>query len=240
MAYASQSGRARTSARNPRAFAVCMRCGIWYNRDQLTFQFDWRGAQLQNLYILVCRECLDTPQEQLRAIVLPPDPVPIFYPSVEDFAGDETDYRATSPPQFDPITGLQIPNSQSLRVTQNCENRTTQPIGAPQGLEQNAIPPLEGTTAYGVPINVVSVSANGTCIVTVTCGAFHNLLPNYQISAAGLAAANGFYSVTPLGATTFTYQTPQPVPSGPLLQPGARIVNCNVGLPYGYTQVPNG
>ena len=101
-----------------------MRCGIWYNRVDLKFQFDWRGTALQNLYILVCSECYDEPQEQLRAIVLPADPVPIFYPSVEDFAGDETNYRAVSyQTVIDPITGIPRPST-TLRVTEDCQNRT--------------------------------------------------------------------------------------------------------------------
>lgn len=90
MGYASKSGRARTSARNPQAFGVCQRCNRWWNRNRLRFQYDWRGVALQNLWILVCSDCYDRPQEQLRAIVLPADPVPIMFPSVEPFIDDET------------------------------------------------------------------------------------------------------------------------------------------------------
>jgi len=91
MAYASKAGRAIANARNPRAQAVCDRCGMWYQRQNLVFQRDWRGTNLQNLYILVCtRTCLDVPQSQLRSIVIPPDPVPIYQPRVENFRDDET------------------------------------------------------------------------------------------------------------------------------------------------------
>lgn len=240
MAYASRSGRARTSASDPRAFGVCQRCGIWYNRQDLTFQFDWRGAQLQNLYILVCEKCLDRPQEQLRAITLPPDPVPIFYPSVEGFDPDEIDYRAVSlPPVYDPITGLPIPSS-TLRITQDCENRTLQPTGSPRGLTQDAVMPYDGAVqeAFAVVLPVLSVLANGTCIVTITCSAVHNLQPGDQISAAGLTAANGFYTVTVPTATVLTYQTINPIPAASLFQGGSRIVTANVGLPRGYETLP--
>jgi hypothetical protein len=45
----------------------------------LRWQFDWRGERLQNLRILVCDSgCYDEPQEQLRARILSPDPLPIF------------------------------------------------------------------------------------------------------------------------------------------------------------------
>ena len=143
MAWASQSGRARTNARKPSAFAVCMRCGIWYNRVNLNFQYDWRGTSLQNLYILVCDLCTDVPQEQLRAIQLPADPTPIYYPSVEDFVADETNYRITVPGCVDPISGIPKP-SNDFRVTQDCENRVTQPTGRPDGLVQAGVMPYNG------------------------------------------------------------------------------------------------
>ncbi len=91
MAYASKSGRARTNPNSPRNFSVCMRCGLWYNFSDLTWQFDYRGGSLQNLRLLVCtRTCLDAPQAQLKSIVLPADPVPIPYAIPEPFFDDET------------------------------------------------------------------------------------------------------------------------------------------------------
>ena len=80
MAYASRAGRARTRASAPQAHAICDRCGFRYNHVDLKFQFDWAGDQLQNFRILVCDRCLDTPQDQNRAIVVPADPVPILNP----------------------------------------------------------------------------------------------------------------------------------------------------------------
>lgn len=70
-------GRANINARNPQALAVCERCGSLYNHYQLSWQFQWVGTKLQNIRILVCPDCLDQPQEGLRTIILPPDPVPI-------------------------------------------------------------------------------------------------------------------------------------------------------------------
>lgn len=90
MAYASRSGRAVTSASKPRAFGVCDRCNFWYNHYRLQWQYDWRGTSLLNTRVLVCRNCLDKPQQQLRAIVLPADPVPIQNPRPEDFQTDES------------------------------------------------------------------------------------------------------------------------------------------------------
>lgn len=134
MAYASKAGRARTSASRPRAFAVCDRCGIWYNHHQLHWQFDFAGTGLVNKRFLVCPRCLDMPQHQLRAIILPADPVPIMNPRIELYSDAETDYRVTSlgPPILDNRTGIPIPDGE-IRTTQANERRVTQQTGAPSG-----------------------------------------------------------------------------------------------------------
>jgi hypothetical protein len=53
---------------------------MWFliDHDNLQWQFDRAGASLINKRILVCEICLDVPQEQLRAIIVPADPVPIM------------------------------------------------------------------------------------------------------------------------------------------------------------------
>lgn len=66
-------------ASNPEAFAQCDRCGQWYNRSDLVWQDQWSGTHLYNIGQLVCRRvCYDKPQEQLRTIILPPDPPPVI------------------------------------------------------------------------------------------------------------------------------------------------------------------
>ena len=176
---------------------MCFRCGQWWNRDELQFQHDWRGTHIQNLYILVCERCYDVPQEQLRAITLPADPVPVYFPSVENFEQAETDYRSLVPGTVDPLTGIPIPST-TLRVTEDCENRITQPVGAPVGLEQAAVMPYNGAVqkAFGVPLALLSVTSNGTATVNVTCSKPHGLQTNGQISANGLASSEacGFFS----------------------------------------------
>ena len=96
MGYASKAGRARTDASNPQAHAICDRCGFRYNHVNLRWQFDWRGASLMNIRLLVCDTCYDAPQEQLRAIVVPADPVPIEQPRLQDFVTASQDTRVTS------------------------------------------------------------------------------------------------------------------------------------------------
>jgi hypothetical protein len=240
MAYASQSGRARTSLKNPQAFAVCMRCSFWYNRVELAFQWEWSGAQLRNTYLLVCKRCLDVPQEQLRAIVLPADPVPVYFPSVENFAQDETDYHTVNAaPTVDATTGIPIPPS-TLLVTEDCLNLTQTPIGQPTGLSQDAVMPWNGTAAYGVALPLNAMNGNGTTTVTVICSAVHGLQTNSQVAIEGVnaAAASGFYSITVTTANSFTYQTLTTIPAQSLLTPDTLVWTALVGVPYGYQQIP--
>lgn len=133
MAYASKAGRASADPTHPRAFAVCDRCGLWTHLDQLRWQMDWRGTALANLRILVCPHCYDTPQPQLRSIVLPPDPVPVMNARTEPFFADETSIRYTSGGNtVDPITNIPIPGGDE-RVTQTNAPRVTQQTGEPPG-----------------------------------------------------------------------------------------------------------
>ena len=80
------TGRGKVSSRNPNALAVCQRCGFTYNRTDLVNQRQYQGLQLQPLNIWVCRQtCLDRPQIQLRTIILPPDPLPVWMPFPEPY-----------------------------------------------------------------------------------------------------------------------------------------------------------
>lgn len=240
MAYASKAGRARTRIGSQSSQAVCDRCGIWYSIDALRFQYDWRGTALVNIRFLVCQECYDTPQEQLRAIVIPADPLPTVNARVEYFTRDETNYRVISQPTvYDPITGIPIPGTTVLN-SEDGQAMTTQPVGPPIGLEQPAIQPLYGKVHYGQQIPVLSVISNGTDQITATCYAPHGLVTGATISAEGLTnnEADGFYSITVTTATAFTWQANVAIPSASLLRGTSNIVNAFVGIPLGYTQIP--
>lgn len=81
---------ARVSTTNPEAWAVCDRCGFYRNRSDLVWQTEWAGTHLYNIQILVCSDrCFDTPNEQLRTIILPPDPPPILNARVPNYAYEE-------------------------------------------------------------------------------------------------------------------------------------------------------
>jgi len=70
------NGKARASRWNPSAQAVCDRCGMRYQLDALSDQRVWAGMAMINTGFLVCRRCMDVPNEQFRTIILPQDPVP--------------------------------------------------------------------------------------------------------------------------------------------------------------------
>jgi hypothetical protein len=207
----------------------------------LRYQYDWRGTSLQNLWIRVCPKCMDTPQAQLRAIQLPADPVPVFQPRVENFTAAETNYRITVPGSVDFITNIPKP-SDDFRVTMDCQNRVTQEIGAPRGLDQNAVMPYNGAIQkhFGVVLSPLSLTANGTATITATFSAAHGLQTNDQIAVEGLAnsAAAGFFSVTVSNPMTFTYMTNVNVVAGGLLTGTTRMITVLVGLPLGDDQIP--
>lgn len=240
MGWASKAGRARTSATNPQAHAICDRCGFRYNHVDLKWQFDWRGVALLNTRLLVCNSCYDTPQEQLRAIVVPADPTPIMNARTQNFVADSTDdLTISSATVTDPLTGIPIPDT-TVITTQDGVDITTQPIGVPVGLQQAAIMPLQGKVAYAVPLPVLSIVANGTATITVTCSSVHNLIDNSQVSVAGTTnkVADGFYSVTYQTATAFTYMVNSAIAAGSILTGTTKVLTTKVGLPYNYAQIP--
>ena len=88
-------GRAQVSPLAPRAFGVCDKCGFLYNLNALRWQFDFAGPKLQNLRLLVCQFCYDTPQPQKKPIIIPQDPVPVQNARIENYTQSRTDYRVT-------------------------------------------------------------------------------------------------------------------------------------------------
>jgi hypothetical protein len=164
MAYASRSGKARTSRASPAAHAICDRCGGRYNHTSLNWQYDWAGASIINKRILVCRHCLDNPQQQLRAIVLPADPMPILNPRPEQFAQAETNYRLTSlPATMNLKTGLMVPEGEN-RITQDDKRRVTQQTGFANGSLNNfpgTDPNAPGNSDPGLPYGNTEVPEAG-------------------------------------------------------------------------------
>ena len=100
--------------------------------------------------------------------------------------------------------------------------------------------PLINNEQFSVELNPLSVTAIGTDVITVTFSAAHGLVTDAQISVDGLSnsQACGFYSITVTTATAFTYQTNTVIPAGSLLTSTTNMVTALVGLPYGFTQIP--
>lgn len=239
MGYASRSGRARTDARNPRAFAICDRCALWYNHYQLSWQYDWAGASLVNKRLLVCNKCNDTPQEQLRAIVVPADPVPIVNPRVEPYAWDEIDRRQ--------VSGYNTTNSQTgipvqqgdTRVTTIDDDvpdrtRVTQQTGEPPyGLNQKP-----GTDPNAVTYrNIVNVTNNGIGIIRITVSVTSGFKTGQRVIIAdveGATAANGKWVITVINPSQFDLQNSTFTGT---YTSGGYVIN-DPSLPYGFDEVP--
>jgi len=86
--------RYRVDSNAPRAKAVCDFCGQIWQHDSLVWQYEWNGPRLFNQRRLVCLPCNDRPQQQLRTIVLPPDPLPIMNPRPELYVTDDNPMSA--------------------------------------------------------------------------------------------------------------------------------------------------
>lgn len=164
MAYASRSGRAKTNPSFPQAHAICDRCGFRYNHIDLSFQYQWAGKSLINKNILVCKSCYDRPQDQLRALLIPADPVPIKNPRIQDTIVAPANLRATSGQNsIDKTTGLPIIGG-NQRSTQTGDSRVTQQTGTTSA-SQNVLPGTDpnapGDASPGLPPLNVDVPDTG-------------------------------------------------------------------------------
>lgn len=239
MGYASKAGRARVSSRNPQAFGVCDRCGMWYNRVDLQWQFDWAGASLINKRILVCDTCYDDPQQQLRAIVLPADPEPIINPRTEPYFSDEVDVRQVSGYNtVNPITGIPVLGGDQRVTTAGGlpteDLRVTQQTGAPSG-SKNQLP---GTDPDAVTYRPISgVSNNGTGLIRVTVNTTNGMRTGQQViiqTVNGVPGANGNFVITVIDNTHIDLQNT--AFAGSYIG-GGYVIN-DPSLPRGFTEIP--
>jgi hypothetical protein len=119
---------------------------------------------MMNIRLLVCDTCYDMPQEQLRAIVIPADPIPIQNPRTQDFVTAETNTRATSGQNtVDPETGIPVINGDT-RITQDDKVRVTQQTGEPPGglnERPGTNPDAPGDNDPGLPYNMDVVPRTG-------------------------------------------------------------------------------
>jgi hypothetical protein len=59
---------------------ICDGTGFLHRKRDLVKQMEWRGNRLVWTGFLVGKDYVDTPNEQLRTPVLPPDPIPVRQP----------------------------------------------------------------------------------------------------------------------------------------------------------------
>lgn len=116
MGYASRSGRAVTNPQNPRAFGVCDRCGLWYNLHRLGYQYEWQGKNLINTRYRVCKTCLDIANPQLKARIMPQDPVPVSDPRPEWWLIAGFMDRVIGTETIEPVVGTEQPGSLPMEI----------------------------------------------------------------------------------------------------------------------------
>ena len=227
-------GRAKVSTRNPEAFAICDDCGFLFNHSELRWQLQWAGNKLVNLKQLVCRRCNDIPQTQLRAIVLPADPMPVMNPRVQNYQAAVTDYRTTSGQNtVDPTTGIPIPGT-TMRITENDDYRVTQQTGEPPG-GKNTLP---GTDPNAVTYRVISSAAdNGSGLIRLTVNTTSGMITGQQVTigdVVGTTEANGNWTITVISLTEIDLQNST---FANAYASGGYVVN-NPSLPYNFATIP--
>jgi len=98
MGSTSRYGRATINPNDPEALGICDGCGFLFNLRALRWQFEWCGTTMMNMQLRKCSQCLDVPQEQLRTIILPPDPPSVRDPRLEPFFVDQQNHYTISAP----------------------------------------------------------------------------------------------------------------------------------------------
>lgn len=176
---------------NPRALAVCDRCGFIYNRHMLRQQYQWTGPRLQDVSMVVCPTCLDKPQEQLRTIVLPADPVPIEDPRPGEFASMQISSSPVGPlttwDVWSKGSGIVLSNGDLTAANSNAASANTQ--------VRTAQTHISGK--YYAEISITGGAAFGNIgLMSVTHPTTGSVLPGddiYSISLIGNGGATSSY-----------------------------------------------
>lgn len=80
---------------NIRPLGQCDLCAFVFHLDELQYQMEYRGMQLQSTGWLRCPPCMDIPQPQMKPIILPPDPVSVQNARPVNYDQANNDYLAT-------------------------------------------------------------------------------------------------------------------------------------------------
>jgi len=199
---------------------------------------DWAGASMVNKRILVCDSCYDKPQNQLRAIVLPADPMPIVNPRGENFVKDETNYRITSGQILEPsaVTGNGTTATITLRVPSTFTPIVAGSIIIVSGMEPSS---YNGTYVVTASTNTTISFASSSVEPMVVAGRVAiNIDPQTGLQIPSVATR-----ITQNDSDRVTQQTGEP-PYGLNQNPGTSILvpdsvgGSDPGLPYNNVFVP--
>lgn len=231
-------GRASVSVSNPRAFGICDRCGFLYNHHELQWQYDYRGAALVNVRILVCDTCLDVPQNQLRNIVIPADPTPIMNARIQDYVLAENDARLTSQAVYRPISasGNGTTATLTLQVPLTFAPLTVGSTIVVAGMQPQG---------YNGTFLVTASSNTGAYTVSFACRETAPMAVSGYVATSidpttGLPIIIGDTRITQDDDTRVTQMTGEP-PFGRNEEPGTdpnAPGNNDPGLPYDFNEVP--
>lgn len=83
MTYRPKGKHVQIDCSNPNALGICDYTGFVFNRKDLVRQMEWRGNALVWTGFYVGKPYIDKPNEQLRPPILPPDPVPVKEPRLQ-------------------------------------------------------------------------------------------------------------------------------------------------------------
>lgn len=172
-------GRALVDPSDPRAFGRCDRCAFWYNLRDLDWQMQWQGTQIINTGSLVCERCMDDLQPQLRAIILPPDPLPVMNARPEPFSYDETDWLVTE--DGNPI------------VTQSGDNIITQepnPANAANQANLTANVTVAASLLSSLYVDLLDAGGNSILLTIAGDSTRLNALPSMMLVSQSALGAN--------------------------------------------------
>jgi len=111
------------------ALAICDCCGMAYAHSDLAWQYEYQGFGLVNLNLLHCPECLDVPNIQAAAIIIPPDPRPVLDPRPPTYYRNSYDTRVTQ--------------EDATRVDQSGDTRVTAEFIPLEGYDPNSEQPMD-------------------------------------------------------------------------------------------------
>lgn len=169
----------------------------------------WRGAQLAPTFLFVCNQCYDVPNENLRAIALSADPIPIYMPRTEPYFYDET--TGTGQVIGQPV-GLELAAVMPLHGTKH------------YGVDIHPLSVISNGT------QTVSVSCSAPHGLSTN--------DQIAVEGLSNVSACGFFSVTVTSATALAYVCYSPIATGSLLTGASKMVTAIVGLPLGQTTIP--